>query len=99
MYKMVQDCIGFDWNEYNIYKNLEKHKVSPVESEQIFFNKPFLLASDVKHSQEENRYFSLGRTDSGRKLFVVFIIRKNKIRIISSRDMSKKEKKEYEKHL
>jgi hypothetical protein len=36
IFKKVQDCIGFQWDEHNIQKNWEKHKVSPVESEQAF---------------------------------------------------------------
>jgi len=98
IYKTIQDCNGFEWDEHNIRKNWEKHHVSPVESEQIFFNKPLIVAADIKHSGIEERYYALGCTDHNRNLFIAFTIRNKKIRVISSRDMSKKEKKEHEKH-
>jgi uncharacterized DUF497 family protein len=50
---------------------------------------------DTKHSENENRLYLLGRTDQDRLLFVVFTIRKNLIRVISARDMNKKEREIY----
>ena len=88
-------CTGFQWDKDNIEKNWRKHKVSPVECEQVFFNKAF-ITEDVKHSQREKRYYALGLTDDKRLLFVSFTIRKSLIRVISARDMSKKERKIYE---
>lgn len=87
---------GFEWDQANIEKNWLKHKVSPIECEQIFFNKPLLVVEDLKHSQRERRYYALGHTDNGRLLFVAFTIRENLIRVISTRDMSRKERKKYE---
>ena len=97
IYEKLQGCTGFQWNEHNIEKNWEKHKVSPVESEQVFFNQPLIVAEDLQHSQEEERFYVLGRTDRDRRLFITFTIRKKQIRVISSRDMNKKERKIYEK--
>ena len=97
IYGTLRECTGFDWDEYNIKKNWEKHNVSPVESEQIFFNKPLIIAADNKHTKAES-YYALGKTERDRKLFTAFTIRNFKIRVISSRDMSKKERDEYEKH-
>ncbi|MCK5147852.1 BrnT family toxin [bacterium] len=97
IYNAIRDCTGFQWDKYNINKNWKKHEVAPVESEQIFFNKPLLIESDVDHSVKEIRYYALGRTDRFRRLFIAFTIRNTKIRVISSRDMSKKERVEYEK--
>ncbi len=54
-------------------------------------------SEDKRHSEEENRYYALGKTDMGRLLFIVFTIRGKNIRIISARDMNKREKKRYEK--
>lgn len=90
------DILGFDWDEGNYLKNKIRHNVDAVESEQVFHNKPIYL-SDTKHSQLEDRYFAYGITDKGRKLMVIFPIRKNKIRIISARDQSKTERRFYEK--
>ncbi len=90
-------CIGFQWDKDNIEKNWRKHKVSPVECEQVFFNKA-VFAEDEKHSQREKRYYVLGLTDERRSLFVAFTIRRNLIRVVSARNMSKKERKIYEEH-
>ena len=87
----------FDWDEGNIDKNELKHGVTCLECEQIFFNKPLLFLKDTIHSISEERYYAYGKTDSGRFLTIVFTIRKDKIRVISARDMSKKERNYYEK--
>lgn len=89
---------GFEWDEGNFSKSHQKHSVSPKESEEVFSNIPLLLHEDIKHSQKETRLFCLGQTNNKRYLYTVFTIRKNKfIRIISSRDMNKKETHIYEK--
>lgn len=92
-----ENIIGFDWDEANINKSEEKHSVSFLESEQMFFNQPLLINFDEYHSQSESRFFALGKTNKDRLLMTVFTIRNNKIRVISSRDQSKKERKIYEK--
>ncbi len=97
--KILQECTGFQWDAGNKDKNWLKHKVTNSECEQIFFNQPFFVNHDLKHSNKEYRFCALGQTDLGRKLFVVFTIRNKKIRIISARDMSKKEKEIYRKLL
>ena len=86
----------FEWDEGNIKKNWERHRVSHIECEEIFFNRPIIVKKDEPHSTSENRYFVLGKTDAGRLLFIVFTLRGNKIRIISARDMNRKERKIYE---
>jgi len=88
-------CDGFQWDEWNADKIWDKHQVSRAECEQVFFNEP-LVAKDVDHSQDEQRYFVLGVTDQGRKLFIVFTIRNKLIRVITARDMSKKERRIYD---
>jgi len=89
--------LKFDWDEGNKNKNWFKHKVLWKECEQIFFNEPLKTFIDVKYSKKENRFVGLGTADRGRMLFVIFTIRKNKVRIISARDMSRRERKKYEK--
>jgi uncharacterized DUF497 family protein len=86
---------GFEWDEGNISKNWEKHKVTHLECEEIFFNEPLIVKQDKTHSISEERYFALGKTDRGRVLFVVFTARGDKIRVISARDASKKERRYY----
>jgi len=93
--KKLQGVTGFQWHQRNLEKNWLKHGVSPLECEQLFFNQPLVVAPDLKHSQCEERFYALGRTDSDRFLFVVFTVRAQKLRIISARDMSRKERSIY----
>ena len=90
--------VGFDWNEGNSRKNVDKHDVGQSEAEQVFFNQPILILADLRHSQEEVRYHALGRTDDARLLHIAFTLRNGRklIRIISARDMHRKERFFYE---
>ena len=87
---------GFDWDSGNADKNWFSHRVTMFECEQIFFNKPLLVADDTQHSTHETRHYALGRTNENRLLFIAFAIKKDLLRIISTRDMSRKERKNYE---
>ena len=86
---------GFEWDAGNSEKNWIAHKVSQSECEQIFFNHPLFIVDDDKHSELEERYFALGKTNARRKLFVCFTVRKQLIRVISARDMTRNEKRSY----
>ena len=90
--EILNQCIGFDWDKGNIDKNWLRHKVSPAECEQTFFNRPLVIQNDVLHSKTEKRFYALGKTDSKRTLFIAFTVRNNLIRVISARDMSRKER-------
>jgi uncharacterized protein len=92
------ECTGFEWDKHNTEKIRIKHDVTPVECEQVFFNLPFIAGDDEKHSETENRFYVLGQTDSGRLLFLVFTVRRNRLRVISARDMNKKERRVYKTH-
>jgi uncharacterized DUF497 family protein len=89
---------GFEWDQGNARKSETKHDVTRSESEQMFFKQPILVLEDSKHSQAESRYHALGITDSGRELHVTFTLRSagTLIRVISARDMHKKEGTVYE---
>jgi uncharacterized DUF497 family protein len=89
---------GFDWDKGNTRKN-EKHGVTMAEAEQTFFNAPLLVLEDSKHSNQETRFHALGKTDDKRLLHITFTVRHNgeKIRVISARDMHRKERVIYEK--
>lgn len=88
--------VGFQWDKGNSTKNSEKHGVTGDECEQVFFNQPLAIFKDRTHSQGEERYRALGITNGGRRLFIVFTIRDNLIRVISARDQDKQERQEYE---
>jgi len=98
VFKQLQACTGFDWDEGNILKNWEKHGVTVAECEQVLFNRPLLARPDEYHSSAEVRFYLLGKADSGRRLFVVFTIREERIRVISARDQSRKERRSYERY-
>lgn len=86
---------GLEWDEGNRDKNLYSHNVENEEAEEIFFNVPLVIFEDDKHSTDEARYQVLGATNDQRELCLVYTLRKNKIRIISARDMNKKERNFY----
>lgn len=67
-----------------------------MECEQVFLNVPLVVGDDSKHSQTEERHYALEQTDDDRYLFVVFTIRGESIRVISARDMNRKERLIYD---
>jgi uncharacterized DUF497 family protein len=86
---------GFDWDKGNEQKNA-KHRVTPAEAEQVFLNEPLIVLDDLIHSDTESRFHALGKTSEGRLLHITFTIRNSKIRVISARDMHRKERAIYE---
>jgi len=92
----LAECEGFQWDAANSGKIWERHQVEPTECEEVFFNYPLVVGEDEIHSVAEERLFGLGQTDTARLLFVVFTIRGRNIRVISARDMSRKERKVYQ---
>jgi len=82
---------GFQWDQGNSNKNLLKHHVEDWECEQVFFNEPLLVLDDPKHSLVERRWAAFGRTDGGRLLVVIFTKRDKLLRVISAREMNRKE--------
>jgi uncharacterized protein len=91
-------CTGFEWDEGNAHKNWERHQVTSEEAEDVFFNEPLVIRSDVRHSKQERRHYALGQTSAGRYLFVAFTVRRSLLRVISVRDMNRKERDAYGKH-
>ena len=89
--------VGFDWDEGNARKN-DKHGVSQSQAEEVFFNHPLLLLEDARHSGQELRYHALGKSHEGRRLHITFTLRGDGtlIRVISARDMHRKERNIYE---
>ena len=91
--QVVPDFEGFEWDAGNREKNWRKHNVAWWECEELFFNQPLFFLLDPKHSGVEARFYALGITSLGRPLLVVFTRRKKKLRVISAREMSKKERR------
>jgi len=95
MEKIFEQFSGFQWDNGNSDKNLIRHNVENWECEQVFFNRPLLVLDDPKHSVSEKRWAAFGKTDTDRLLVIMFTERNDLIRIISARDMNKKERKFY----
>jgi len=89
---------GFDWDVANVRKSEDKHGVTQVEAEQVFFNMPVVHVLDFKHSEAEQRFHVLGKTNEGRLLHVTFTLRfgGRRIRVISARAMHRTERRMYE---
>ena len=58
---------GFDWDEGNATKNMEKHQIGMEECEEVFSNRPFFFGDDLKHSFDEKRLIIFGQTDNGKR--------------------------------
>ena len=86
--------VGFDWDAGNERKSVHKHGVRQTEAEQAFFNQPLLVLEDERHSPDERRFHALGRTEAGRRLHITFTLRRegSRVRVISARDMSARER-------
>lgn len=95
-YNPFSGVAGFEWDDHNTDKNRNKHGVEPGECEEVFFNAPLVVSPDEAHSTLEPRYHALGSSDSGRALMIVFTIRNQRIRVISARNQSRKERLIYE---
>lgn len=93
---LLPDPLLFDWDGGNSEKNRQRHDVGRLECEEMFLERPLLVAADLPHSAQEPRYLALGQTRTGRRLFVSFTIREGRVRIISARDMSRGERRQYE---
>ena len=91
--KIWPEPLHFDWDEGNRNKNWIKHKVTNEECEEAFFDPRKRLIEETFHSGKERRYLLVGRTFRGRALFIVFVLREKSVRVISARDLNKKERK------
>ncbi len=95
--RILPDPLLFDWDKGNVDKNLKKHNVTNQETEEIFSSEPIFLFEDEKHSLlSEKRHMVWGQTKKARKLAIIFTTRNSSVRIISARDMNKKERRDYE---
>lgn len=92
---LVGSLAGFEWDAGNSLKNWASHRVTQAEAEEVFFNRPVFLLEDAKHSARERRYNVLGRSNGDRLLSVIFAVRGDRVRVISARPMSRKERTAY----
>ncbi len=93
--EFFKDPPEFEWDTGNREKNFIKHRVTNAECEEAFFDPHKRLLKETLHvgsSTKEKRYVLIGNTQADRPLFIVFTLRRNKIRVISARDLNRKER-------
>jgi uncharacterized protein len=97
----TQNISGFDWDEGNLSK-CQKHGVS-IDAIESVFHGDMVVSPDPAHSQYEERFIGIGKTDQGRYVFIAFTLRHRDsmvfVRPISVRYMHTKEVKHYEKEI
>ncbi|MCA6595796.1 MAG: BrnT family toxin [Pseudanabaena sp.] len=86
----------YEWDENKAVKNLAKHGVSFTEAKTIFDDPMYVDFYDLDHSEDEERYLIVGESNRGRLLIVSYTERKESIRIISAREVTKSEREAYE---
>jgi len=100
----LDECAGFDWDEANARKNWGRHRVTPEGTEGVFFNAPLVVAAMSAIPSGRRGFYALGQTSRGRYIFVAFTvsvrakIRRKLIRVISVRDMNRREQEAYGNH-
>ncbi len=94
----IRGLVGFEWDAGNWSKSELKHGVAVAEAQEVLLNDP-LCQVDARHSGDEQRYVALEVTNEGRRLFVSFTVRHNRVRVISARPMSKKERAIHEEEI
>lgn len=89
--------LAFEWDESKAAMNRRKHGVTFEEASTVFADPLSVTIYDPVHSDGEDRYIVLGESQRRRLLVVVFTDRGDRIRIISARVASRRERKDYEK--
>jgi uncharacterized protein len=93
--RRLREAVGFDWDDGNVEKNWTKHAVRFTECEEVFSREPVVVPARDRPGFREERFVVLGRTAVGRRLSIAFTFRGGRIRVISARDMNRKERREY----
>ncbi len=86
----------FEWSKEKAAGNLKKHGVSFEEAETVWNDYFYIDFFDNAHSVEENRLIIVGESDKNRLLIVSYAERNDRIRIISARELTPKERRDYE---
>jgi len=86
----------FGWDPAKAARNLRKHDVSFNEAATVFGDSFAITVPDPDHSAEENRYITIGMSDRGRLVMIAHAQRREQIRIISARRLTRNERRDYE---
>ncbi len=93
--ELFRDPAQFEWDAGNREKNFLKHRVTNAECEEVFFDPHKRLLGEVLRvgrAGREVRYLLVGRTKVDRALFIVFTVRRGRVRVISARDLNQTER-------
>ncbi len=85
-----------EWDENKAANNLSKHQVSFDEAKTVFDDPLYIDFYEPDHSEEEDRYLIVGQSTQGRLLIVSYTERGNSVRLISAREVTRKERRVYE---
>ena len=89
----IKECL---WLDNFVDKIIRKDNVSPEEVEQALSNDPFIERLEGGHVKGKDLFIGFGRTNAGRYLSLLFVLKRDKrVLVISARDMTKKERKKY----
>ena len=91
--------IDFEWDPKKARANLQKHRISFAEAATVLSDPLGITVFDPDHSQEEDRYITVGMSEHGRAIMVAHTDRDNRIRIISARALSRAEREQYDKEI
>jgi uncharacterized DUF497 family protein len=86
----------FEWNPQKAEANLKKHKISFREAATVFGDMLSVTVFDPDHSLEEDRYITVGLSDASKLLIISHLDRRERIRIITARELTRDERKRYE---
>ena len=86
----------FEWDPRKATLNLRKHRVSFAEAATVLSDEMGRTVYDPAHSIDEERYITIGLSDRQRLLIVAHLDRGDRVRIISARELTRKERKDYE---
>jgi uncharacterized DUF497 family protein len=97
----VYEYLGqtFEWDREKATKNFLQHRVLFTEAASVFFDEKVIYYRDDDHSGDEDRYIVVGHSSRSRDLFVVHVLRGERVRIISARPVTPRERSDYETEL
>lgn len=90
------DEVVFEWDDLKAERNLHKHGVTFEESATAFKDELGRSKRDTVHSVDEDRFVLIGRSEAGRILTVIFVERGDRLRLISAREATPRERRERE---
>lgn len=88
--------LTFEWDPEKARENEQKHGVAFPEATEVFGDDHSSTVLDPDHSTDEERHIIFGATRQGRYLVVSYTEREGRIRLISARQMTPRERRAYE---